>query len=151
MSLKELKESLASKVAEHNALVEKNTAAADRMRTLTIEIRSLRVDISEAIAHGAGPCPTCGAAPKGVEQPRPGTKRGESEYEVGCPICGWFIKEEGGLTAFNHAARGGILPSHAVDAWNLGSEYWVSKPVSELDDTQRSKLRVLDPSAPEAE
>lgn len=67
-------------------------------------VKVLRKALAELLAEGAEPCAECKVPAHGMEQPRPG---GGVEYEVGCLGCG-------------ASARGGVLPRHAVEAWNAG-------------------------------
>lgn len=95
------------------------TVPADQTREAHNEVEALQKAVSDAIADGALPCPTCGQKPIGIEQPRPPAG---VEYEVGCRNCGLFIHHDGSVR--DYAARGGTLPRHAVEAWNEGADWW---------------------------
>lgn len=73
-----------------------------KARELHELVKHWQTKLSSIIAEGAVPC-SCGAGhPHGMIQP--GTK-GRDEYEVGCLVCTLRV-------------RGGLLPKHAVEAWN---------------------------------
>jgi len=76
-------------------------------------------ELSSTIADGAEPCPLCGQKPHGMEQP---TAKGV-EFEIGCLGCK-PIKHTDGTTR-RPAVRGGLLPRHAVEAWNAGPDFWL--------------------------
>jgi hypothetical protein len=119
--IKDVKAALASAIAEYNDVV--HTASANDVRAASDKIRELRAELASTITEGANPCPDCGNAPHGIEQPG---RRGTSEYEVGCLVCGNFEHTDG--TIRQHRVRGGMLPQHAVDAWNEGPDAWLVAP-----------------------
>lgn len=70
----------------------------------TQAVKAARKALSDAICDGAKPC-DCGASDMhGMRQP---LAKGKHEFEVGCLACG-------------ARARGGLIPRHAVEAWNEG-------------------------------
>ena len=96
-----LKETLAAALGAYHAIA--STTSPDDSREASNAVKAARKAISDAICEGAEPCPTCGTAPIGIEQPR---GRGGVEFEIGCPVCR------------DMKVRGGMLPKHAVEAWN---------------------------------
>lgn len=75
-------------------------------RSLHHAVKTAMAEFAAKMVEGAEPCPKCGAMPHGIEQPR---RDGRGcEYEIGCLAC----KGE--------RVRGGLMPSHAVEAWNAG-------------------------------
>lgn len=92
-----------------------NTAPAEEQRAASEKIKAFQSELSALITEGAKPCPSCGGAPVGIEQPGP-------TFEVGCSSCGWFRHTDG--TVRDHSARGGIMPRHTVEAWNEGPDWW---------------------------
>lgn len=98
-----------------------NTGTAEEQRPFTERVRALHVEISATIAAGAEPCPSCGIVPHGMEQPTPNGSG--IEYEIGCRTCRAFQHTDG--TVRDHRVRGGLLPRHAVEAWNAGPDHWM--------------------------
>jgi hypothetical protein len=96
-----------------------STATADELREASMVVEDAQRELSDFIVKGARPCPRCGVMPHGMEQPN---TRGGVEYEVGCLGCPAFEHDDG--TIREHRVRGGMMPSHAVDAWNAGADYW---------------------------
>lgn len=96
-----------------------HTAPAPEVRAASDVVKSLQGKLSECITAGAKPCPTCEAPPHGMEQPN---TRGGVEFEIGCIGCGAFEHTDGSIR--EHRVRGGMMPSHAVDAWNAGPDFW---------------------------
>ena len=82
-------------------------------------IKALRGELQAVLTEGAQPCPLCGQKPHGMEQP---TAKGV-EYEIGCLGCKPFKHKDG--TTRRPAVRGGLLPKHAVEAWNAGPDFWL--------------------------
>lgn len=81
-----------------------------------MKVKSVKKDISAAIADGAEPCPDCKNAPMGIEK-RAATDNSPAQFEVGCVNCA------------DHRARG-WSPEDAVKRWN--SMEWVgSQPKQE--------------------
>ena len=121
------------------------TLSPEQRKACGREIRTFQAELGRKIAEGANPCPDCGRLPFGMEQPRPG---GGVEFEVGCltPSCGWFIHTDG--TVRGHAARGGLLPHHAVEAWNEGPDAW--KKLSPRRDTPEFRAKLKERKAPDA-
>lgn len=102
-------------------------------------VKAQQKALSEAIADGADPCPSCGAKPHGMMQPRAG---GEGiEFEIGCLGCGYFLHQDGSARA--HGARGGLLPKHTVEAWNSGPDFWKKKPRAKFSDAEWAALKPL--------
>lgn len=99
--LQALKETLAEALAAYHAVAA--TSTPDESRWASDAVKAARKALSDAICEGADPCPVCGTAPIGIEQPR---GKGGVEYEIGCPVCR------------DVKVRGGMLPKHAVEAWN---------------------------------
>lgn len=117
---KNLKSQLGQALNHYREIAHKAPAA--QVAAASETVKELQKQVSDAIVEGSHPCPDCGAAPIGIEQPRAG---GGVEYEVGCPNCRWFKHTDG--TARAHGVRGGLLPRHAVEAWNAGPDYWRTK------------------------
>jgi hypothetical protein len=116
-TLKDIKRALEQATARYHEIA--NTAPAPECQALHLEIKRLRAALSAAITEGCNPCPFCGKLPHGMEQPN--GKRG-IEYEIGCIPCPPFKHDDG--TMRNVAVRGGLLPQHAVDAWNAGPDHF---------------------------
>lgn len=77
--------------------------SASEHRDKTETLKAMRASLSAKITEGALPC-SCGAGkPHGMIQPL--GKKGRVEFEVGCLAC-------------PRRVRGGLLPRHAVEAWN---------------------------------
>lgn len=114
--IKVLQAELAARVDEARA--KSNTAPAPELRELTVAVKELQQQISDTIAEGANPCPSCGAKAHGMQHDSEATG---TCFEVGCRNCGWFRV---GNTAVDHSSYGAILPKHAVEAWNEGPEAW---------------------------
>lgn len=95
------KDSLGESLAKYRAMAD--TATQSELRKASDAVKECRKALSACITEGAEPCPDCKVLPHGMEQPK-----GDSvEYEVGCLACGKSV-------------RGGLLPKHAVEAWNEG-------------------------------
>jgi hypothetical protein len=109
--IREIRSEIQKAVEAYHAIV--HTAPAADVKKASDRVKAARAALSTAICDGAKPCPSCGAAPHGIEQPRASSK-GENgvEYEVGCISCA------------DHRVRGGLLPRHAVEAWNEAVEAW---------------------------
>lgn len=113
-----------------------HAAPAAQVNEASDVVKSLQKQFSDTIVEGAHPCPDCGAAPVGIEQPRPDGR--SVEYEVGCRNCGWFKHTDG--TARAHGVRGGLLARHAVEAWNAGPDFWRTKPRESYSDAEWNAL-----------
>lgn len=94
-----------------------------KLRALHEEVKATHRAVSEAIVEGAKPCPTCGKTPHGIRHEVGRGKMKWVEFEVGCLDCKPFEHMDG--TTRRHAARGGLLPRHTVEAWNAGPDLWV--------------------------
>ncbi len=98
-NIETLKSALALALAEARALGDGSTEA--ERHAATQAVTAAQEALSSALAEGAKHCPLCKVPPIGIEQP---TAKGR-EYEVGCRKCGLRVS-------------GGLLPRHAVEAWN---------------------------------
>ena len=58
--------------------------------------------------------------PTGMAHP---TGRGGIEYEIGCTTCKTIPHDDGTVRQFR--TRGGVMPRHAVEAWNGGPDFWL--------------------------
>ncbi len=95
------------------------TGTAEECRAASDAVEKAQKDLIARITEGARPCPRCGEAPTGMEQP---AGKGRTEYEIGCQKCKPFTHTDG--TIRKASVRGGMLPRHAVDAWNEGPDMW---------------------------
>ena len=127
-NLKELKTQLAAAMEIYNDAEGTATVAQDRANSIVV--RDLKRAISAALLEGANPCPRClvedvdgtttpGSRLIAIEQP---TSDGGTTYEIGCSICLPFVHDDG--TVRECRVKGGMMPSHAVDAWNGGPDFW---------------------------
>ena len=114
----------ATKIALHVArgryAVVVREAPAAEAELCALEVKRCAEAVSLAITHGCSPCPTCKQHPHGIEQPG---RRGTHEYEIGCLACKPFDHTDG--TRREPRTRGGMMPAHAVDAWNAGPDFWL--------------------------
>lgn len=103
-----------------------NTASAPELHAKHQVVKALQAELAASIAEGANPCPDCGAQPHGMFQAKEG---GGVQFEVGCisASCRWF-RLAGENVARRYAGQGN-MPRHAVECWNAGPRYWVSKAV----------------------
>lgn len=124
-ALKEAKAQL-EKARAHYALIAPS-ANSSELEAQSAVIKSCSEAVSAAITMGCEPCPGCKKLPHGMEQPG---KRGSCEYEIGCLACKPFAHTDG--TRREHRVRGGLLPSHAVDAWNAGPDFWLTEVPPEV-------------------
>jgi len=95
---------------------------AKESAAVAAEMKAAGKLLVKLITEGADPCPRCAAPPHGMRQPN---GRGGFEYEVGCTTCQPFKHVDGTIREFR--VRGGLLPRHAVEAWNAGPDYWKIK------------------------
>lgn len=121
MDIAKIKADLGAALAAYREIA--NTAPAPQVLEASRKARALQEALSAAISEGANPCPDCGAQPHGMEQP---TGKSGVEYEIGCLACGQFEHTDGTLRW--HRVRGGMLPKHAVEAWNAGPDFWMKVP-----------------------
>ena len=119
--LADLKEQLGKVKARYLLLANSGTVA--EVRSASQAVRDLQAAIALLISDGAKPCPGCGQHPFGMEQPR---KDGGTEFEIGCLSCKPFKWRDG--TVREYRVRGGLVPRHAVDAWNEGPDCWRQRP-----------------------
>ncbi len=116
-ALKEAKAELAKARARYAEIAP--SGSSRELEEQSAAIKSCMQAVSAAITSGCEPCPGCKQLPHGMEQPG---KRGTFEYEIGCLTCKPFDHEG---TRREHRVRGGLMPSHAVDAWNAGPDFWL--------------------------
>ncbi len=144
-NLKDLKAERDKRLAHAREI--SNTATHPENQAAGNAVIEMQLAIVAHITQGAKPCPVeievtpavlatdgtvatpavtrvCGLAPTGLEQP---AGRGRSEFEVGCPVCRTIAHTDG--TTRRVSVRGGLLPKHAVDAWNEGPDQWTIVPV----------------------
>ncbi len=116
--LEDIKAKLADALAHARAI--DATASASERRAASEVVEALQRESILHITDGAKLCPFCKAVPVGIEQPN---GSGGSEFEIGCSFCPPFVHSDG--TTRKVRVRGGMLPRHAVDAWNEGPSAWV--------------------------
>lgn len=124
--MKDQIQALQAQLAEALAFCRENVdkLPGSKLADATAEVQRLQAEISSEITRGANKCPDCGNAPIGMQHPK---ARGAFEFEIGCPVCKPFEHEDG--TIRDHRVRGGMMPHHAVEAWNAGPSFWlVTKP-----------------------
>lgn len=126
-ALKEAKAQL-EKARAHYAEIAP-VGSAKELEAQSVVIKCCSEAVSSAITMGCEPCPGCKEPPHGMEQPG---KRGTCEYEIGCLSCKPFTHTDG--TRREYRVRGGLLPSHAVDAWNAGPDFWLTEVPKEVKD-----------------
>ena len=118
MDINELAKKIAdTKAKHHEASIGERVKNA---RDLAAQIKAMQTEMSDLITKGANMCPKCLQAPIGIRQPKAG---GGFEYEVGCMTCKPFKHSDGSIRQCR--VRGGLLPRHAVDAWNEGPSCWI--------------------------
>jgi hypothetical protein len=123
--INDLKAALDKHLAHARSIHDTATHAESQDASRAVE--QAQRDLSAHITDGAKPCPVCDRQPIGMEQPVGARARGEREgrveYEIGCISCS-------GLSV-----RGGLLPRHAVEAWNekvdASIEFLAQKKISE--------------------
>jgi hypothetical protein len=117
MIIQETKRDLAVAQEKYFAIVD--TAPRAELDKAAAEVVRLKKRLAAQIVEGAKPCPGCGEIPHGMEQPK---GKDGVEYEIGCISCGAFEHTDGTMRL--HRVRGGLLPRHAVEAWNEGPDFW---------------------------
>lgn len=131
MSIKELRNAIAAAQKEYLEADAKARDVQDDLKAKSDKVKEARKALNDFIIAGAKPCPKCGAQPIGIEH----QVRGGVTYEVGCPVCKPFVEPTGDkdgdgrplhITRYP-SARGGILPRHAVEAWNEGPSFWQTR------------------------
>lgn len=116
-TIKDVKKAIADAVAAYHKIVH-SSPAADVKKASDV-VKGLRAELSAIITEGAKPCPMCKEQPFGMEQPN-----GRStEFEIGCLGCKPIEHEDG--TIREPRVRGGMVPAHAVEAWNGGPDFWL--------------------------
>jgi hypothetical protein len=101
-----------------------------KLHAVSMAVKDVSREVSAAITLGCEPCPGCQQVPHGMEQPG---RRGAFEYEIGCLGCKPFDHTDG--TRREYRVRGGLMPSHAVDAWNAGPDLWLKEVPKAVKDT----------------
>jgi hypothetical protein len=99
-------------VAQADYLAKVHVASVSDVRSASDKLKALKAELSAALASGANPCPTCGAAPHGMQQPHVSRGRTQMGVEIGCLGCP------------DHRAFG-FTQAMAVAAWNAGPEAWI--------------------------
>lgn len=127
-ALKDAKASHEKALADYRAM--SATKTAPELEAQSALVKSSAEAIVSAITMGCEACPGCKEMPHGIEQPG---KRGTFEYEIGCLSCRPFEHTDG--TRREYRVRGGLIPSHAVDAWNLGPDFWLIEVPPEVKAT----------------
>lgn len=118
--IQKLQGEIADARANHHAMADTMTV---RQQTESgAWIVGMQKELSAMIADGAKACDGCGNVPMGLEHP---TKHGGVEYEIGCITCPPFEHTDG--TVRECRVRGGMLPRHAVEAWNEGPDMWLKR------------------------
>jgi len=130
MSIKELRDAIAAAQKEYLEADAKARDVQDDLKAKSDKVKEARKALNDFIIAGAKPCPKCGAQPIGIEH----QVRGGVTYEVGCPVCKPFAVPAGTNkygkplhVMCQPSARGGILPRHAVEAWNEGPSFWQTR------------------------
>ncbi|MDQ2668031.1 MAG: hypothetical protein M3Z05_18815 [Gemmatimonadota bacterium] len=106
------------KALEHARSIQE-TGTQEELRRASEAVEAAQHAMIATITKGADPCPMCKEMPTGMEQPN---ARGGVEYEVGCSTCPPIQHDDGSTR--QPRVRGGMMPSHAVDAWNGGPDFW---------------------------
>lgn len=107
-----IKQDLADAKDAYLLLTEGEEPVADQ-RAASGAVKELQRELSEAITDGADPCPLCGQRPHGIEHQVARGRRVGVEYEIGCLGCVVDPSDPERVSV-----RGGLLPRHAVEAWN---------------------------------
>lgn len=117
--LTDIKKKIDDARAKYHEIV--HTATAAEVKKASDVVKAAQKELSEAICEGANACSGCSHPPHGLEQPN---GRGGVEYEIGCVSgCKPVTAEDG--TVRQRRVRGGLMPKHAVDAWNAGPDFWL--------------------------
>lgn len=122
-------------LAHARSIAETGTAA--ELREASVKVEETQRALVAHIVEGAAPCPRCKSDPVGMEQP---TGRGAAEYEIGCPVCTYFVHDDGSLRMA--LVRGGLMPKHAVELWNMGVDYWAHVPPHKEKDARAIILQL---------
>lgn len=118
-TINEIKKQIDEAQGKYLSLV--HTAPGNEVRAASAKVKELQRQLSAEIVKGAKPCPGCDQLPHGLEQPR---GKGNAEFEIGCVSgCKPFVHTDG--TVRERRVRGGMIPKHAVDAWNEGPDFYV--------------------------
>ncbi|MDB4997483.1 MAG: hypothetical protein JWM74_4915 [Myxococcaceae bacterium] len=126
-TIKDTKKKLGVAVARYREIV--HTANGNEVKAASDVVKQLRAEIVALITKGAQVCPICKNPPHGIEHPR---EKGGAEYEIGCLVCKPIKHDDG--TIRQPRVRGGMLPQHAVDAWNSGPDFWNVAPDPLVDE-----------------
>lgn len=133
--IKKHKANIAEKKAAYLAIV--HTAPAAEVKKASEAVRDAQRELVLHLTEGAEPCPDCGNAPHGMEQNRSDGKG--IEFEIGCSYsCSAFLHDDG--TIREHRARG-ALPQHAIEVWNAGPDFWMTKAREKFSDDAFEKLK----------
>lgn len=100
-------------------------APAGQVKSASDAVRELQRAISDCITEGANPCPKCLRPPHGIHQ----TEGKYPGFEIGCLTCHPFKWID--RTTRYPRVRSGLLPRHAVEAWNAGPSAWWQRPPPE--------------------
>lgn len=132
-TINEIKKQIGEAQEKYLAIV--HTASGNEVRKASAKVKELQRQLSAEIVKGAKPCPGCDQLPHGLEQPR---GKGNAEFEIGYVSgCKPFVHTDG--TVRERRVRGGILPKHAVDAWNEGPDFYLKST-----DATRIAIAALD-------
>lgn len=118
-TISEIQSALDAARDEYAKIVHEKPAA--EVKAASAKIRELGKLLSDTITEGANPCPFCGQPPHGMLQPNKNAA-GSVTFEVGCTGCPPFVHKDGSVR--NVAVVGGLLPKHAVEAWNEGVDHF---------------------------
>jgi hypothetical protein len=121
MSIQETKAKLATALAKYREIV--HISPAPDVRAASASVKALQKQLAAEIAEGANPCPGCGETPHGMEHQFARGLNAGVDYEIGCLSCKPFQHTDG--TTRQYGVRGGIMPQHAVEAWNAGPDFWL--------------------------
>ncbi len=118
--LADLKSELIAAREAYLAIV--HTAPAVEVKAASDKVKRLQAAISDCITEGAKPCPMCHNTPHGMQQ----TEGKYIGFEIGCLHCRPFKWAD--RTVREPRVRRGLLPRHAVEAWNEGPAAWWQRP-----------------------
>lgn len=124
--MRELKKKAQDAQDHYNTIA--NTGTTAEVRKASDAVKATKAAIAAKITEGAKPCPKCGTHPHGMMQQ---TGRNGATFEIGCINCGPFKHDDGSVRQFR--VRGGLLPRHAVEAWNGGADFWMKHPDQDVD------------------